>query len=75
MWLQNKLEEKMIRKTQPNQRKSLSQYSDQKIGEVTIKNLFGGLRGNDLLVSDVSYVDPNDGHPFSRLLGRRPCSK
>lgn len=63
MWLQEKLNGK-IQQQRARIRNILTQYQDQKIGEVTVKNLFGGLRGNDLLVSDVSYVDPNDGLHF-----------
>jgi len=76
MWFQDKLEEKIIIKRK-RIKDIVSQYNDQKIGDVTIKNLFSGLRGNDLLVSDVSYVDPNDGIHFrgysiNDLLGMLP---
>jgi len=63
MWFQDKLEEKINIK-RGRIKDIVSQYSSQKIGDVTVKNLFSGLRGNDLLVSDVSYVDPNDGIHF-----------
>ena len=63
MWIQDKLEDKIIEK-RGRIKDIVNQYSDQKIGDITIKNLFSGLRGNDLLVSDVSYVDPNDGIHF-----------
>ena len=63
MWLQDKLEDKIIKKRR-RIKGIVNHYSNQKIGEVSVKNLFSGLRGNDLLVSDVSYVDPNDGIQF-----------
>ena len=63
MWIQDKLEDKIIEKRR-RIKEIVSQYCDQSIGDVTVKNLFSGLRGNDLLVSDVSYVDPNDGIHF-----------
>lgn len=63
MWLQNKLEKKII--TQRERIKQMiDNYGSQKIGEVTVKHLFSGLRGNDLMVSDISYVDPDDGIQF-----------
>ena len=63
MWLQEILQDKIEKKRERIQ-SLVSQYGNQKIGEISVSNLFGGLRGNDLLISDVSYVDPNDGIHF-----------
>ena len=37
------------------------EYGDRKIGEVTVAQALGGLRGVNMLVGDISYVDPYDG--------------
>ena len=63
MWLQDKLEKKIIEQ-RARIKDVIEQCGDQKIGDITVKNLFSGLRGNDLMVSDVSYVDPDDGIQF-----------
>lgn len=63
MWLHNKLEEKII-KARSQAERLVKSYNDHKIGEICVKHIFGGLRGADLLVSDVSYVDPYDGIRF-----------
>jgi len=34
---------------------------DFKIADVTVKQIYGGIRGVPIQVSDVSYVDPNEG--------------
>lgn len=63
MWLQEKLNSKIADKRK-RINDLVTQYHDQKVGDIYLKHLFGGLRGSDLLVSDVSYVDPNDGLHF-----------
>jgi citrate synthase len=35
-----------------------------KVGEVTIAQVYGGMRGIKSLVTDISYVDPNEGIRF-----------
>ena len=57
--LTDKIEEKRKRI-----RELVNNHGEHPLGRVTVKNVFGGLRGNDLLVSDVSYVDPKDGLHF-----------
>ena len=39
----------------------LNESRDCKIGEVTIGQVYGGMRGIKGLVSDISSVDPNEG--------------
>ena len=39
----------------------VKQYGTRKIGEVTVAQVFGGVRGVNFLVGDISYVDPYDG--------------
>lgn len=42
-------------------RKLLAEHGDKKVGEVNISQVYGGMRGVKSLVSDISYVDPNEG--------------
>jgi citrate synthase len=42
-------------------RELLEQSQDVKVGEVTIGQIYGGMRGIHSLVTDISYVDPNEG--------------
>ena len=41
--------------------KLLAESGDVKVGEVNIRQVYGGMRGAKVLVSDISYVDPNEG--------------
>jgi citrate synthase len=63
MWLHDVLEEKVTdARTRLQQIKK--EHSDQKISEVNVRHLFNGLRGANLLVSQISYVDPQKGVHF-----------
>ena len=42
-------------------RKLIAEHGDTKVGEVNIRQVYGGMRGVKSLVSDISYVDPNEG--------------
>jgi citrate synthase len=42
-------------------RRLAKEYGDRKVGEVTVAQALGGLRGVNMLVGDISYVDPYDG--------------
>jgi len=42
-------------------RRLVAEYGDTKVGDVTIRQVYGGMRGVRSLVSDISYVDPNEG--------------
>ena len=39
----------------------VKEYGDVKVGEVTIEQAYGGMRGVKGLVTDISSVDPNEG--------------
>jgi citrate synthase len=45
-------------------RKLVKESGDVKVGEVTIGQVYGGMRGVKSLVTDISYVDPNEGIRF-----------
>jgi len=58
----------------------LKQSQEVKVDEVTIGQIYGGMRGIKSLVTDISYVDPNEGirlrgHTISDLLNRLPKIK
>jgi len=59
-----KLKEKLAVQI-PEQRervsKLIAESGDVKVGEVTLRQVYGGMRGVKSLVSDISYVDPNEG--------------
>lgn len=48
----------------PRTAKLLKEYGETRIGEVTIGQTIGGMRGIRGLVTDISYLDPNDGIRF-----------
>jgi citrate synthase len=48
----------------PRTKKLLDNYSDVKIGDVTIAQALGGMRGIKCLVTDISYLDPYEGIRF-----------
>ncbi len=39
----------------------VKEHGDVKVGEVTISQVYGGMRGVRALVTDISYVDPQEG--------------
>ncbi len=55
---------KKIEEWRPRTKKLLDEYSDVKIGEVTIAQALGGMRGVKCLVTDISYLDPFEGIRF-----------
>jgi len=57
--LRAKIEEHRARTT-----RLLKQHGDVKIGEVTIGQAIGGARGVRCLVTDISYLDPEEGIRF-----------
>ena len=61
--LKEKLSTK-IEEWRPRTTKLLRQYGDVKIGEVTVAQAIGGMRGVKGLVTDISYLDPNEGIRF-----------
>jgi len=44
--------------------KLVKEYGNVKVGEVTIAQIYGGIRGVKALVTDISFVDPNEGIRF-----------
>ena len=45
-------------------KKLIKESGDVKVGEVTISQVYGGMRDVKSLVTDISYVDPNEGIRF-----------
>ena len=48
----------------PRTTKLLKEYGDTKVGEVTVAQTIGGARGVRCLVTDISYLDPEEGIRF-----------
>ncbi len=44
--------------------KLVEEHGDVKVGDVTISQIYGGMRGVKALVTDISYVDPQEGIRF-----------
>jgi citrate synthase len=42
----------------------VKEYGDVKVGDVTVAQVYGGMRGVKALVTDISYVDPQEGIRF-----------
>src|SRR5210317_2598946 len=55
---------KKIEEHRPRTSKLLKEHGDVKVGEVTIAQAIGGARGVRCLVTDISYLDPNEGIRF-----------
>ncbi len=63
MKLKEKLKEK-IEAWRPRTTKLVKEYGDTKVGEVTIAQAIGGMRGVKCLTTDISYLDPFEGIRF-----------
>ena len=61
--LKSKLKEK-IEAHRPRTAKLLKEHGDVKLSDVTIAQAIGGVRGVKCLVTDISYLDPNEGIRF-----------
>ena len=61
--LKDKLKEK-IDGWRPRTTKLLKEHGNVKVGEVTMSQAIGGMRGVRSLVTDISYLDPNEGIRF-----------
>jgi len=61
--LKEKLFEK-IEAQRPRTTKLVKEYGDVKVGEVTIAQVIGGMRGVKCLTTDISYLDPFEGIRF-----------
>ncbi len=58
--LKQKLYEK-IQEWRPRTEKLVNEYGDTVVDKVTISKIIGGMRGLKSLVTDISYLDPNEG--------------
>jgi len=58
--LKEKLYDK-IQQHRPRIQRLVSEYSDVVVDHVTIGQVIGGMRGLKSLVTDISYLDPNEG--------------
>ncbi len=59
-----KLKDKLRRKIEehrPRVMKLLKEHGDKVVGEVTIGQVIGGMRGVKSLITDISYLDPEEG--------------
>lgn len=63
MSLKEKLAEK-IAQHRPRTTKLLKEFGNVKIDEVTVSQAVGGMRGIKSLVTDISYLDPEEGIRF-----------
>ena len=61
--LKERLQEK-IEQWRPRTAKLVKEYGNVKLGEVTIAQAIGGMRGVKCLVTDISYLDPFEGIRF-----------
>ncbi|MBN2798393.1 MAG: citrate (Si)-synthase [Deltaproteobacteria bacterium] len=48
----------------PRTTRLLKEYGDFKVGEITMEQCIGGMRSIKALVTDISYLDPNEGIRF-----------
>lgn len=55
---------KIIPEWRERVRKLLKEGGDVKVGDVTIAQVYGGMRSVKSLVTDISFVDPNEGIRF-----------
>jgi citrate synthase len=58
--LKDKLRQK-IEQHRPRIQKLMKEYGDVEVDKVTISQVIGGMRGIKSLVTDISYLDPNEG--------------
>jgi len=50
-----------IQEHRPRVTNLLKNYGDVKVADVTVSQILGGMRGIKSLVTDISYLDPNEG--------------
>jgi citrate synthase len=62
----------------------LKSHGDIKVGDITISQVIGGMRGLQVLVTDISYLDPFEGIRYrgytvedvlQKLLKTKRCKK
>ena len=75
-----KLKEKLqsqIPEMRERVRSLVKEHGDVKVGDINVKQIYGGMRGVKALVSDISFVDPYNGirlrgHTIPELLELLP---
>ncbi|MBN3034508.1 MAG: citrate (Si)-synthase [Bacteroidales bacterium] len=77
--LKEKLYEK-IEAWRPRTRRLLEEYGDVVVDQVTVEKIISGMRGLKALVTDISYLDPNEGiryrgHTLPEVFKRLPKPK
>lgn len=50
-----------IEEWRPRTKRLMQEYADIEVDKVTISKILGGMRGLKCLVTDISYLDPNEG--------------
>ena len=55
---------KKIQEWRPRTQSLLKEYGNVKIDDITVSQVIGGMRGIKCLVTDISYLDPNEGIRF-----------
>lgn len=58
--LKEKLHDKIL-EHRPRIKRLLADHGDTVVGEVTVQQIIGGMRGIKSLISDISYLDPYEG--------------
>jgi len=61
--LKEKLHEKILA-WRPRTKRLSTEFADVVVGQVTMEQLIGGMRSVKSLVTDISYLDPNEGIRF-----------
>ena len=64
--LKDRLHEKIL-EWRPRTEKLLKDYGNVVIDQVTIGQVIGGMRGVKVLLTDISYLDPNEGIRYRGL--------
>ena len=52
---------KKIKEHRPRTKRLLEEYGDVVVDQVTMSHVIGGMRGLKSLVTDISYLDPDEG--------------
>jgi citrate synthase len=60
MWLHDRMEPK-VEAARERIARVAAEHKNKKVGEIHVNQIFNGLRGMDILLSDVSFVDPQEG--------------
>src|SRR4030042_3213800 len=76
MWLHDRMEPK-IEAARARMERVAGEYKNHKLGDIYLNQIFNGLRGMDILLSDVSFVDAHKGvhyrgYPLKEALNLLP---